>query len=124
MTLLRAPAVGLLLGGVGALLARSRMRKGGASRAYDIGLGAPLLAAGVLAVPRAQAVLAWPDTEPAPGGVGDRDGEVSIALLATLSGGTMILVGMALLAYAVRTRTRPGTRAGGGHRSGSDRAHT
>ncbi|OEJ95204.1 hypothetical protein [Streptomyces thermolilacinus] len=72
----------------------------------------------------ARAVLAWLDTEPAPGGVGDPDGEVSIALPATLSGGTMTLVGMALLAYALRTGTRPSTRTSGSHRAGSDRART
>ncbi|MFJ6993425.1 hypothetical protein [Streptomyces sp. NPDC003090] len=147
MTLLRALAVGLLVGAVGALFpdprgagadhvrlalltgllvgqfltvppalltgaVRACTRKGGASRAYDVPLGALLLGAGVAVVPPARAVLAWLAAEPAPGGVGDPDGETSIALLAGVSGCAMALTGLALLVSGLRARRRLGTPAG------------
>lgn len=99
--------VALLAGAV-----RAFTRKGEASRAYDIPLGALLLLAGALVVPSAQAVLTWLAVFPAPGGVGDPDGEVSIALLATVSGCAMALAGLALVVYGLRARVRARRPAG------------
>ncbi|MFK4020995.1 hypothetical protein [Streptomyces albogriseolus] len=86
----------------------ARPRKGGSTRLYDFSLGFLLMALGVLVVTQSQAAVTWLSTEPTPGGVGDPDGEISIAGLAGLSGYLMVLVGLALLANAVWTSTRAG----------------
>ncbi|MFE5599029.1 hypothetical protein ACFQ8O_07540 [Streptomyces coelicoflavus] len=71
-------------------------------------MGSLLMAVGVLVATQAQAAVNWLGTEPTPGGVGDPDGEMSIAGLAGLSGCLMVLVGLALLANGLWTRTRTG----------------
>ncbi|MBT2369509.1 hypothetical protein J7E88_30595 [Streptomyces sp. ISL-10] len=91
-----------LVGGV----VRMRARKGRPVRPYPFPLGALLLASGVLVVTQTRAVLNWLSVEPTPGGVGDPDGETSIALLAGLSGCLMVLAGLALLANGVWTSAR------------------
>ncbi|MFE0452145.1 hypothetical protein ACFW2D_12760 [Streptomyces sp. NPDC058914] len=83
---------------------------------YDFPMGALLLACGVLVMTQARIVANWLSIEPTPGGVGDRDGETSIALLAGLSGCLMALAGLALLANAFWTsaqlrREQPSTAA-------------
>ncbi|WP_176710654.1 hypothetical protein [Streptomyces sp. F-7] len=93
--------VSLLGGAVWAL-----PRKEGAIRLYDFFLGSLLMALGVLVVTQSQAAVTWLSTEPTPGGVGDPDGEISIAGLAGLSGYLMVFVGLALLANGVWTSTR------------------
>ncbi|MGW0293461.1 hypothetical protein [Streptomyces tuirus] len=87
---------------------RSRPRKGNPSRPYDFSMGSLLIALGVLVVTQARAAVTWLSTEPTPGGVGDPDGETSIAGLAGLSGCLMVLVGLTLLANGVWTTTRTG----------------
>ncbi|MFJ1978666.1 hypothetical protein [Streptomyces albogriseolus] len=84
----------------------ARPRKEGAIRLYDFSLGSLLMALGVLVVTQSQAAVTWLSTEPTPGGVGDPDGEISIAGLAGLSGYLMVFVGLALLANGVWTSTR------------------
>ncbi|MGA5278333.1 hypothetical protein ACPCKL_32065 [Streptomyces cellulosae] len=86
----------------------ARPRKGRPIRPYDFSMGPLLMAVGVLVVTQAQAAVNWLSTEPTPGGVGDPDGEISIAGLAGLSGCLMVLVGLALLANGVWTSTRTG----------------
>ncbi|MEU5506542.1 hypothetical protein ACFTZ8_13830 [Streptomyces fungicidicus] len=93
-----------LVGGI----VRARPRKGKPIRPYDFSMGSLLMASGVLVVTQAQAAVNWLSTEPTPGGVGDPDGEISIAGLAGLSGCLMVLVGLALLANGVWTSTRTG----------------
>ncbi|MFE4086343.1 hypothetical protein [Streptomyces sp. YIM B13502] len=84
----------------------ARPRKGGSIRLYDFSMGSLLMALGVLVVTQSQAVVTWLSTEPTPGGVGDPDGEISIAGLAGLSGYLMVFVGLALLANGAWTSTR------------------
>ncbi|WP_442738039.1 hypothetical protein ACQUSN_08875 [Streptomyces pseudogriseolus] len=86
----------------------ARPRKGKPIRPYDFSMGSLLMALGVLVVTQAQAAVTWLSTDPTPGGVGDPDGETSIAGLAGLSGCLMVLVGLALLANGVWTSTRTG----------------
>jgi hypothetical protein len=85
-----------------------RPRRGRPTRLYDFSMGSLLMALGVSVVPQAQAALNWLSTEPTPGGVGDPDGETSIAGLAGLSGCLTVLVGLALLANGIWTSTRRG----------------
>ena len=87
----------------------ARLRKGRPIRPYDFSIGSLLMALGVLVVTQAQAAVNWLSAEPTPGGVGDPDGEISIAGLAGLSGCLMVLVGLALLANGVWTSTRTGS---------------
>ncbi|MFD7446056.1 hypothetical protein [Streptomyces sp. NPDC059909] len=95
--------VSLVAGGI-----RAFARRGRPARRGGLPLGVLLVAFGVLVVTQAWAVGSWLDTTPAPSGVGDPDGEVSIALLAGLSGCLAVLVGLVLLAKrrAVSGRAR------------------
>ncbi|MFF3878824.1 hypothetical protein [Streptomyces sp. NPDC001978] len=86
----------------------ARVGKGRLIRPYDFSMGPLLVALGVLVVTQARAVENWLLIEPTPGGVGDPDGELSIALMAGLSGCLMVLVGLALLANRFWTRARTG----------------
>lgn len=145
MTLIRAVAVGLLVGGVGAtffeprgegldhmrltmltgvlvgqLLAVPVSLVGGLvwalprqrrpNRLFDFSIGSVLLTLGILVVNQARAVVDWLSSELTPGGVGDPDGETSIALVAGLSGCLMALVGLALLANGFYRTARTGER--------------
>lgn len=86
----------------------ARARRGRPIRLYDFSMGSLLMGLGVLVVTQAQAAVNWLSTEPTPGGVGDPDGEISIAGLAGLSGCLTALVGLALLANGIWTSTRTG----------------
>lgn len=83
---------------------RARPGKGKLIRPYDFSMGPLLVALGVLVVTQARIVVNRIRIEPPPGGVGDPDGESSMALLAGLSGRLMVLFGLAVPANRVWTR--------------------